>query len=210
MYSNVEKMVENVENVRGNVCISNDIIFWRKKNLLDITVCTHIINSWKFNGRNLPRSTSMCPCPCPCPKGTRTRTVTHGRGHGQMDRDRDRDTWTWTWTWADRHCILFFDILSHSTFWHSTFCPIRHFSIRHFVSFDVISVRQFVPFDVLSHSTFCRSTFCPFGVCDFDILSVNRLRRGGRGIFINITPWNETNKEKRGFNWEICIVGQGE
>ncbi len=102
--------------------------------------------------------------------------------------------------------------MSHLTFWHSTFCPIRHFSIRHFVSFDVISVRQFVPFDVLSlstfftfdilsvrrfvafnilsvrhfvsfnilafgivsHSTFCRSTFCPFGVCYFDILSVNQ------------------------------------
>ncbi len=124
----------------------------------------------------------------------------------------DRDTWTWTWTWAGstlytilRHFVPF-DIL-----YHSTFCPIWHFSIRHFVSFDVISVRQFVPFDVLSHSTFftfdilslrwfvpldilsvrhfvsfdilafgivsnstfCRSTFCPFGVCDFDILSVN-------------------------------------
>jgi hypothetical protein len=52
-----------------------------------------------------------------------------------------------------------FDILSHSTF-----CPIRHFGIRHFVPFAVISIRHFVPFDVLSHSTFFT----------FDILSVRR------------------------------------
>jgi hypothetical protein len=48
------------------------------------------------------------------------------------------------------------------------------------ITFDILSVRHFVPFDILSfgilsHSTFCRSTFCTFGVCYVDILSVNRI-----------------------------------
>jgi hypothetical protein len=47
-----------------------------------------------------------------------------------------------------------------------------------------LSHSAFFPFDVLSHSAFCLSTFCPFGVCYFDILSVNRQyigREGSRG-----------------------------
>jgi hypothetical protein len=163
MNSNVEKIVENVENVRGNVYLK-----WyyclKKKKLLDITVCTHIINLRKFNGRNLPMSTSMCPCPCPCPKGTvdmgrwtGTGTGTHGRGrgHGQID-------------------IIYYS---------STYCPIRHFDIRRFVPFDILSHSMLFLFDILSHSTLCPirplllSTLCLFGVlshstfCLFDILS---------------------------------------
>ncbi len=120
-----------------------------------------------------------------------------------MDTDRDRDTWMWTWTWAGstlytilRHSVPFdiltFDVLSHSTFWHLTFCLIRCFfclticPIRCFVPFDIFYVRYFV------RSTFCIiryfvcSTFClirhfgirhfvPFDVLSFDVLSIRRL-----------------------------------
>jgi hypothetical protein len=71
-----------------------------------------------------------------------------------------------------RHFVLF-DIMSHLAF--LTF-DIR--SIRRFVPFDILSFRHFLPFDILSfgilsHATLCRLTFCTFGVCYFDILSVN-------------------------------------
>jgi hypothetical protein len=110
--------------------------------------------------------------------------------------------------WCDLFSFLFsIRRLYHSTFFYSTFCPIRRFSIRHlvlfgyfsiqrffqstfctirpfvhlmFFPFDVSSHLAFFPFNVLSHSAFClstlcRSAFCTFGVCYFDILSVNRL-----------------------------------
>ncbi len=71
-------------------------------------------------------------------------------------------------------------------YFHSTFCPIRRFSIRRFVPFGVFT------FDILSHSVFFHSTFCPvrrffhlmffsircfvpFGVVPFDVLSFNVL-----------------------------------
>jgi hypothetical protein len=94
-----------------------------------------------------------------------------------------------------RHFVPFgvfpFDVLSRSAFF-----PFDVFSIRCFVPFgllshstlvpfDILSHSAFFPFDVLSHSAFwlstlCCSTFCPFGVCYFDILSVNR--KDGSGI----------------------------
>ncbi len=71
-------------------------------------------------------------------------------------------------------------------YFHSTFCPIRRFYIRHFVPFgvfpfdvlsrsaffpfDVFSIRCFVPFGLLSHSTLVpfdllsHSAFFPFDV----------------------------------------------
>ncbi len=69
-----------------------------------------------------------------------------------------------------------FDIMSHLAF-----ITFDIMSIRRFVPFDILSVRHFVSFDILlfgilSHSTICRSTFCTFGVCYFDILSVNLWR----------------------------------
>ncbi len=66
-----------------------------------------------------------------------------------------------------RHYVPFgLSYFRHYVF--SVFCPIRHFSVRHFLPFDILS------FGILSHSTFCRSTFFTFGVCYFDIFSVNR------------------------------------
>jgi hypothetical protein len=44
-----------------------------------------------------------------------------------------------------------------------------------FFPFDLLYHSAFFPFDILSHSAFCLSTFCTFGVCYFDILSVNPL-----------------------------------
>ncbi len=93
-----------------------------------------------------------------------------------------------------RHFVPF-DVLSHSTFWHSTFCLIRCYfysticPIWRFVPFDLFYVRYFV------HSTFCPiryfvcSTFClirhfgirhfvPFDVLSFDVLSIRRLLLG--------------------------------
>jgi hypothetical protein len=74
-------------------------------------------------------------------------------------------TSTWTRTWADlSRCFSTFfpfDIFSSWRFFHSTFCPIRHF-------FHSI----FLQFDLLSHSTFCPiRRFVPFGVLFFDVLS---------------------------------------
>jgi hypothetical protein len=51
--------------------------------------------------------------------------------------------------------------------YHSACCPIRRF-----VPFCVFSIRRFVSFGVLSFDVL-RSTFYTFGVCYFDILSVN-------------------------------------
>ncbi len=52
-----------------------------------------------------------------------TGTMGHGHGQGHMDVDVDMGRWTGTGTHGrgrghgqDRHYILFFDILSHSTF----------------------------------------------------------------------------------------------
>ncbi len=88
--------------------------------------------------------------------------------------------------------IFSFDILSHSVFFHSTFCPIRCFSIQHFVLFGVFSIRRFfhstfcpirpfVPFDVSSircfvpFGVFSIRRFVPFGVLSFDVLSFDVL-----------------------------------
>jgi hypothetical protein len=80
-----------------------------------------------------------------------------------------------------------FDVLYHSTFFHSTFCPIRLFfhstfcpvrrffhsaflTIRPFVPFGVFSIRRFVPFGVFSIRR-----FAPFGVLSFNVLSFDVL-----------------------------------
>ncbi len=85
-----------------------------------------------------------------------------------------------------------FDVLSHSTFWHSTFCLIRCY----FYSI-ICPIRRFVPFDIFYVLYFVRSTFCPirhfvrstfglirhfsirhfvpFDVLSFDVLSIRRL-----------------------------------
>ncbi len=81
--------------------------------------------------------------------------------------------------------IFPFNILSRSVFF-----PFNVFSIRRFLLFNLLSQSAFFPFDVLYHSAFfpfdvlshsafclstlCCSTFCTFGVCYFDLLSVNR------------------------------------
>jgi hypothetical protein len=76
------------------------LLFEEKKNLLDITVCSHIINSRKFNRRNLPRST-----------------------------DRDTWTWTWTWAdgqgQGQGHMDVDVDMgRIDIIYYSSTFCPI--------------------------------------------------------------------------------------
>jgi hypothetical protein len=43
------------------------------------------------------------------------------------------------------------------------------------VQSDILSFRHFLPFNILSFGILAHSTFCTFGVCYFDILSVNRL-----------------------------------
>ncbi len=67
---------------------------------------------------------------------------------------------------TDHHCSKKHDVhhTIHSTFCHSTFCPIRHYFYWHFVPFDIISIRHFVPFDIMSHSAFIT----------FDIMSLRR------------------------------------
>jgi hypothetical protein len=82
-------------------------------------------------------------------------------------------------------------------FVRSTFFTIRHFVIRHFVPFNVLSVRHFLPFDIssfgiLSHSMFCRSMFFTFGICYFNILSVNRE---------DLLP----NSSSQVFLWPFCL-----
>jgi hypothetical protein len=143
-----------------------------------------------------------------------------------MDMDRDRDTWTWTWADPDvtnietmthnlcltlyiiRHFVIRrfvpFNIISIRHFVPFAVISIRHFvpfdimshsafitfdimSLRRFVPFDILSVRHFVSFDIfsfgnVSHSTFCRSTFFPFGVCYFNILSVNQMKACSNGV----------------------------
>ncbi len=65
--------------------------------------------------------------------------------------------------------------MSHSAFVTFDIFTIRHFvpigisyfrhstfcPIRRFVLFDVLSYSTFCPFDVFYHSTYCHSTFCP-------------------------------------------------
>ncbi len=93
--------------------------------------------------------------------------------------------------WPIRHFVPF-DVLSHSTFSHSTFCLIRCY----FCS-TICPIRRFVPFDIFYVRYFVRSTFCPirhfvcstfclirhfgirhfvaFDVLSFDVLSIRRL-----------------------------------
>jgi hypothetical protein len=73
----------------------------------------------------------------------------------------------------------------------SAFCTLDIMSIRRFFPFNILSFRHFLRFDILSvdilsHSTFCRSMFCTFGVCYFDLLSVNPLNSGYRTFVANI------------------------
>jgi hypothetical protein len=108
-------------------------------------------------------------------------------------------------------------------FFHSTFCPVRLFflfdifSIRRFllfnllshstlVPFNVLYHSAFFPFDVLSHSAFClstfwRSTFCTFGVCYFDILSVNQFSNVKKMSRVSFNFYNVF-----GLNHCFCIV----
>ncbi len=147
---------------------------------------THIINPRKFNWKNLPMSTSMCPpVRVRVPRGHghgHGQGHGRGRGHGQMDTDRDRDTWTWadpdvtnietmTHNLYIRHYILFdilsFYVLSHSALFlfdilsHSLLFLFDILSHSAFITFDILSLRRFVPFDILYHSTFCHSALCP-------------------------------------------------
>jgi hypothetical protein len=99
--------------------------------------------------------------------------------------------------------ILFFDILSHSTFCHSTFCPIRHYfystfcpiwcyfystfcPIQHYVPFGPYYFRHYVCSAFCPIRHFVRSTFCiirhfvirqcvPFDVLSFGVLYFRRL-----------------------------------
>jgi hypothetical protein len=89
-------------------------------------------------------------------------------------------------TFCPTQRFVSFNVLYHSAFfpfgvfpfnvsYYLTFCPIRRF-----FPVDVLSHVAFFPFNILSHSafcllTFCRSTFFTFGICYFDILSVNRI-----------------------------------
>ncbi len=66
--------------------------------------------------------------------------------------------------------LFLFGVLSHSTL-----CPIRHFLHSILCLFGILSHSTLCPFDIFYHSTFCHSTFFTFGVCYFDILSVNLL-----------------------------------
>jgi hypothetical protein len=107
-----------------------------------------------------------------------------------MDRDMDRDMDVDVDIGRSRCFSTFFpfDIFStrRPVLSHLTFCPIRRFFHSAFFPFGVsyystfCPIRRFFhsmfnPIQRFFHSTFYRSTFCTFGVCYFDILSVNRI-----------------------------------
>ncbi len=114
-----------------------------------------------------------------------------------------------------RHFVPF-DIMSHSAF-----ITFDIMSVRCFVPFNILSVRHFVSFDILSfgivsHSTFCRSAFCIFGVCYFDILSVNHffysesflpVSSPGKLLANVSASFNEDCWPRIGLESRTCLVG---
>ncbi len=143
-----------------------------------VTIRSWIVNPRKFNWRNLPMSTSTS-------MSLSVSMVTDT----DMDVDIGRWTRTQTETWTDpeffRHFFhstffppvgLFFPFgdLSHSAFFHSTFFP---FGVSYYSTFCPIwrfFHSTFCPIRRFFHSMFSRWMFFTFGVCYFEILSVNR------------------------------------